>query len=191
MGLKPALTTRRTVRIVSIHDSCINHEVSDLVEYAKTYDIRHITIIEDKENPPVWFTLKPISKDTRGRIAGECACDDPNRFTNMFLREVARVGVVRIDGHRVKKLDPDGETEKMVPMTQSQRETTAGGPKRLRDLVWNEFDDLIWIEMGLAILAISNLGDEASKNSSAPASTGETDSPSSASNASAAKSDPT
>jgi hypothetical protein len=165
MGLQPALTTRRTARIVSIKDSCINHDVSDMVEYAKTYDMKHITLIEDEERPPVWFTLQPVSKDTRGRVAGECACDDANRFTNAFLREIARVGVVRIDGHKVPEFDDDGNVSRMLPLTQSQRETTAGGPKRLRDIVWSEFPDVIWIEMGLAILAISNLGDEASKNS--------------------------
>ena len=186
MGLQPALTTRRTVRIVSTHDSCIDRGASNIEEYAKTWDLKHLTIVEDEENPPVWFNIQPISHDTRDQLAVECRCEDPNIFTDRLVLETARVACYRIDGHTVTN-----EKGKKVPLTRSQRESVPGGIKRLRDVVWREFPSAVWIEVGLAAWQISGLWDEHSKNSLPPACTEGEISESSESHVSGATSDPT
>lgn len=147
----------RPRKIVSRWDDAIDAAASDLEAYGKDHDLKHLTIREDPDSPPVWFYVQAIDRLEFGRLCADLA-NTPQRL----LDEVFRLAVVNIEGLR-----ETGEDGQPVPV-RFRQEVVPGYYRRLPDEIVRLIPGHWRGEIGNFALAISEFSDELRRPSSPP-----------------------
>ena len=156
MGLPVALTTARTRRIVSIADTAIDRDSSELDDYETSYDVdAHLAIVPGQD--PVYFHVRALSRDEyeecQERSAG-AAAHGAERFARAMARWAFRLGVKRIEG---LAWEEDGKPVSLREDTQIMR--TSDACHELREEVCERIPDEIQAEIGFYILHTSRMSD--------------------------------
>ena len=156
MSIQPETNTQATRRIVSSYDSSIDKTVSDLVKYREEYAVEHITLIDDEDNKPTYFTLRAIDQGELRSISAEIfrLGLEPAGFFSRLLEECFRAGCIEIDGLK------DSEGKPAPFLTESQ----PGRFRRIRDDVCRNIPGTVRRELGLIVWRMSNLEEDQRKN---------------------------
>ena len=104
MGLQPVSTAGYRVTLLSTADSAVDRSLSDLTRYVEEgYDLQYITITEDPESPPTWFTLRALPRLTMGQLGSRAKSDD--EFMRVLFA-VACDGITGLQGvdHKTGKV---------------------------------------------------------------------------------------
>ena len=157
MGLQPVTTAGYRVTLLSTADSAIDRACSDLEAYTENgYDLKEITLTEDPDSPPTWFTLRALPKLTIGQLGASAPNDE------QFMMTLFSVACDKVRG--LKAIDHDtGEVFTVRP-----KWVNADGYKRLSDQTLEYIHPAVQVEMGEAAWHLSELGVHHLKNSSAP-----------------------
>lgn len=192
MGITKAASARAQRRVVSIHDDAIDKSQSDLKAYGGDpetgkrgdYNIRHITLLEEPDEPAVWFTLRPIEKAEGEALAVETLiATTDSQYLKTLHQEAFRVACMRIENLRANEVDDDGVLTGEVVNVPWRTHEPPGKSKRMVDAVYRAVPERIRIELGAMVLdwgaftlsKNSSAGDSSSSSkgsvSSAPAAT--------------------
>ena len=144
-------------KVISVFDGCIDKRGSNVAEYVRTRDLKHIRIVESEEEKPWWFFLRAIDDQLAKRLKRK-SLDD----VELLFEEAFRLALDGVQNLTYK----DGATGKRRPLIPRWHDQT-GLPRRLTDETVERIPPPIRVELGLVALQRCLLSDDIEKNSSA------------------------